>query len=138
LTVDALGDLHGFNLHGGNTHRLMHRNRAANANRNAAFVSGLESKHLSKASDIQPRSAGKRRVFILALNALGCRCGSLAQAAETIVTAVIRLYKDCLAHILHPVADLAFDAHIRNLAKAVVVRAGTVAVEGIAIAVRSG
>lgn len=51
---------------------------------------------------------------------------------------ILRLNEDGLAQILHSVADLALDAHVGDLTKAVQVGAGAIAVQRVAVAVGAG
>ena len=56
----------------------------------------------------------------------------------SIAAPVVGLDEDRLSQILHPVAQLALDAHVAHFPQAIVVRAGAVAVEGVAVGICHG
>ena len=98
----------------------------------------LEGKNLSKAAHIQPGFTGTSGVFLPILDALQTGGGSLAQTSKAVGAPILRLNKDGVPHILHPIADFPLDAYIGNLTEAVQVGTGAVAVQRIAVAVGSG
>ena len=136
--VDAFGDLHFFDLHRGNAHCLMDRHRAPHADGNAVFIRALKGKPLPKAAHIHPFFTCGLRINVSVLDSLGGRRSPIAQAFAAVIAAVIGLHKNCISHILHTVADLPLDAHIRDLPHAVIVGPGAVAVQRVTVAVCVG
>lgn len=102
---------------------------------NTALLSRFECENLSKAAYIQPLLTGQAGIFLRILSLFHGLFGPVAEAFAAVITAVAGLDKDALSQVLHPVADFAFDTHVRNLTKTVVVRAGAVAVQGVAVGV---
>ena len=104
----------------------MNGNGATHTCRYTVFA--LKREHLSECAHIQPSFAGFFGILLTIFNAFQ-GCGSaFAQAAKAIVTPVLRLHKNRIALILHPVADFSLDAHIGDLTIIVIIRAGPVAV----------
>ena len=69
-------------------------------------------------------------------NAVILRGGSDAlESNKAIVTAIVRLHKDRMTHVLHPIADFPFDAHIGDLSDTVIVYSGTVSIQWVSISV---
>lgn len=60
---------------------------------------------------------------------------TFAQALKPIITAVIGLNKNRIAHVLHPIADLTLDATSEISAHAIIVCPRTIAVERVAVAI---
>ena len=114
----------------------MNRDRPAYADRQAFCI--LKCKYLPEGTDVHPFFADDMGVFILTLDALGGSGSTLAQGLITICASIIGLHKNRFIQILHPVADLTLDAHIRDFPEAVIVGAGTVAVQRVAVAVGAG
>ena len=133
LTIDALGDLQGFDIHRRNAHSLVDRHRPPDAHREALVV--LEGKDLAESPDIQPLGTGSFRIGRPVFDLLQLGRRPLAETSVAVAAAILRLDEDGIAQILHPVPELPLDADVRDLTVAVVVRAGTVAVERVAIAV---
>ena len=114
----------------------MDRDGAAHTTGEALGV--LEGEDLPEGAHVQPRFAGAPGIFLPILDALHSGGGSLAEAAAAVAAPILRLNKDGLAQILHPVADLALDAHVGDLTEAVQVGAGAIAVQRVAVAVGAG
>ena len=95
-------------------------------------------KDLTKGAHIQPGLTGFFGIGVPVLFPIHHSGGPFAEAAKPVVTSAVRLDKNLVAHILHPVADLSFDAYVGDLAVAVVIGARTVAVERVAVAVGHG
>ena len=110
----------------------MDGNRAANANGNAVLFF-LKRKHLSKATHVHPLFTGKLRIGFSIFDPCRRRSCALAQAFETIVAAVVRLYKDRIPHILHSVAYFSLDAYVRNFPDAVIIHSWAISVQRVAI-----
>ena len=111
----------------------MDRNGTTNTHGTALGI--LEGEDLTKGADIQPGFAGFLGIDIPVLLALHHEGGPLAETAEAIVTAILGLDEDLVAQVLHPVAELALDAHIAHLAEAVVVGPGAVTVQRVTVGV---
>src|SRR6202034_4450302 len=60
---------------------------------------------------------------------------AIAKARRVIVLSIVGLYEDFHSRVLEAVANLPFDADVRNLPVAVVVGAGPISVERIAVRV---
>ena len=136
FAVDTLGDLERLHLYRGQTHRLVDGHGAADPHGDAFGV--FEGEHLPEGAHVQPSLTGLLGVCIPVLLPLHHGGGPLAETAEPVVTAAVRLDENSVAHILHPIANLALDTHVGHLAVAIVVGAGAVAVEGVAVAVGHG
>ena len=107
--------------------------RSPNAHRYALCI--LKSKYLTEGSNIQPCFTGLGGVRLPILDTLHHGGSTLTEAAEAVIAPILRLDKNGVPQILHPVADLPLDAHIGDFAVAIRIRAGTIAVQGIAVAV---
>ena len=117
----------------------MHGDRPAHAAGQALCITlTLKGEHLPKGTHIQPCLAGVSGIFLPVLDALHGSRGTLAETPKAVAAPILRLDKDGLAQVLHPVADFALDAHIGDLTEAVQVGAGTVAVQRITVAVGAG
>ena len=81
----------------------------------------LKCKYLPEGAHVQPCLAGLLRVFVPVSDALHDRRGAFAQAAESIVAAILGLHEDRVSEILHAVADLALDADVGHFPVAVIV-----------------
>ena len=115
----------------------MDRHLPPDAHREALVV--LEGKDLAEGPDIQPLGTGSPGIFLPILAVfLQYGGGPFAEAAAAIVAAVLRLDEDGIAQILHPIPDLPLDANSGYLSVAIIVRAGAVSVEGVAVAVGPG
>ena len=121
-TVYALSDLHILHLYWGETDALMYRDWAPYADGHLLFV--IKCKYLTKGAHIQPCFTGLLRV---GGGVLDGRC-SFTETVTSVITPVGGLDEHSLPQVLHPVAQLAFDAHIAHLPQTVVVAAGAVAV----------
>ena len=118
-----------------NADGLMNGHGSPHTYGNTALLSRFECENLSKAAYIQPLLTGQAGIFLRILSLFHGLFGPVAEAFAAVITAVAGLDKDALSQVLHPVADFAFDTHVRNLTKTVVVRAGAVAVQGVAVGV---
>ena len=117
----------------------MHRDRPAHtAGQALCIILTLKGEHLPEGTHIQPRLTGAPGIFLPILDALHGGGGPLAEAAAAVAAPILRLNEDGLAQILHPVADLALDAHVGDLTEAVQVGAGAIAVLRVTVAVGAG
>ena len=133
FSIDTFSDLQRFDFDWRDTHCLMNGYRAPYPYR---YVFGIfKREYLSEGPDIQPSFTGSLGIDVPVLFSFQHRRSAFAQAAEAVVAAVLRLHKYGLPQVLHPVADLSFDAHIGHFPKSVIVRPGAVTVEGIAVGV---
>ena len=119
----------------------MDRDRTAYADGNALGILIFESKYLPKGAHIQPGLAGLLRVGggvleVLRLSQNGR--GTFTETVVSIVAPVVGLDEDRLSQVLHPVAQLALDAHVAHFPQTGIVGAGAVAVEGVAIGICHG
>ena len=135
FAVDALGDLHLFDLDRRDADCLMNRNRSADADGDTALVIALECENLSEAPYIHPLFARSLCIGLFLLDPLGRSRRTITQAFEAVVAAVLRLYENRIAHVLHPVPELPLNAHVRDLTHAVIIRPGTVAVQWVSVSV---
>ena len=113
----------------------MDRYWASNPNRRTL---PLEGKNLSESTHIHPFFTGNSGVLIAVFDPAHHSGRPFAQAVKAVVAAVFRLNKNRESLILHPVADLSLDTHIRNLTMSVVIGAGPVPVERVAVGVCVG
>ena len=119
----------------------MNRYRAAHANGNTIALGffSLKGKHLAKAAHIQPGFTGSLCIsifiFFSFFHCWAAVC-TVFQAFEAIIAAVVRLDKHILAKVHHAVADLAFQAHIRNFTQSLIRFARAVSVQRVTVRVR--
>jgi len=97
----------------------MNRYGSTNADRYPFGILGRKGKHLAKAANIQPVFASLLGIGVSILNAFHNSGSPLTEASITVCTTILRLNKNSFSQVLHPIANLAFDAHVRYFTKAV-------------------
>lgn len=141
-SVDAFRDLHAVDINRQNGHGRLNGYGAAHADGNAltfffVVIFVVEGKHLPKASYIEPLLAGFARIALAVFPVVFAQLFLRAffQTVITVVRAFSRLNENFLSKVLPAVADFAFQANVGNLAIAVVILAGTIAIQRIAIGI---
>ena len=164
LEIDRFGDLRADDVDALLRERALDRHRAADADGHSVaaalivvLLAGFEGEHLAEGAHVQPRLAGDaavilagdgRRVALSLRLLLRVDRGQTFLQSRAVVRAVLQgavavarraavvgLHEHGIARVDPAVADLALEAHVRDLAETLIGRAGTVAIERVAVGV---